>query len=76
MKYFAYDPECGPEFFESKEQAIEYCNQALEIAQECAQFDNEWPEWVDSICWGEIKQIASECNIGKDNTCDYEMRDV
>jgi len=39
MKYFAYDPEGGHEFFNSKEDAIEYCNQALEIAQECAQFE-------------------------------------
>ncbi len=77
MKYFAYDPECGHEFFESKEQAIEYCNQALEIAQECAQLDNEWPDWVDNICWGEVKQRVQEVNLNQeDNTCDYHLKDI
>ena len=40
--YFAHDPEAGTEFFRTEEEAIAYCNDAIQDYREQAMEDCEW----------------------------------
>lgn len=78
MKYFSYDPETGMEFFNTADEAKASAKNAL------SQFDGSdgWPENMEDICWGEVKQSVTMTNKRNAETgsdfdylCDYELRD-
>ena len=81
MKYFAYDPETGFELFSTAEEAEEYAQSAIDMYREEA--SEGWPESVDGVCWGMVKQSASERTYnavddedpGKEYA-DYQLEDV
>jgi hypothetical protein len=59
------------EFHETKEDAIVRCKEELESFRDNA--EDGWPDEVNYVCWGEIKQRAKECNIiyrCEDTNCD------
>lgn len=62
-KYFAFDGE-SVEFFETKEEAIKFCNDALEFYRDDA-FEYGWLDEATQVCWGKVKQFAQQCNILK-----------
>jgi hypothetical protein len=73
-KYFAYDSEDGLIIFATKEEAIDYCNRTIEgIREDCS--GSEWSDFVESVCWGELKQYAKEVDMG-DYGCDYKLTDI
>lgn len=63
MKYpfFSYDPEDGFDIHKTKEEAIAACNLAIDGYRDIA--GDGWDECVELICWGEIKQRATVCDI-------------
>ncbi len=75
FRYFAYDPNDCCQLFKTKEEAIEFCKKALETYhEEC--YDDGWDEDVELLCWGEIKEIATICDVepwpNDDNDEDFE----
>lgn len=73
-KYFAYYSEDGFSTFATKEEAIDFCNRAIEdIREDCS--GSEWSDFVESVCWGELKQYAKEVDMG-DYGCDYKLTDI
>lgn len=75
--YFAHDPEAGTEFFRTEEEAIAYCNDAIQDCREQAMEDCEWQELVENVCWGVIEQITNEVNYDPESgSCDYELVNV
>lgn len=57
-RFFSYDPDNGFEFHDTAEQAKAECEKAFGYYQDEAAGDG-WPENVDQLCWGEIKEQAS-----------------
>jgi hypothetical protein len=57
-KYFYYDSESGFDTFETEQEAIETANKMIDEARQEAIYDGEWPEWVDSICYGKITGLS------------------
>jgi hypothetical protein len=49
---FFVDTGKGIEYCETQEQAIALAEQAIEHWRE--QCDPEWPDEVDSVCWGQV----------------------
>ncbi|MEM6050483.1 hypothetical protein AAH450_07850 [Erwinia sp. P7711] len=75
MKYFAYDPETGFEIFETSEEASSHAQEAIDMYREEA--SEGWPESVESVCWGEVKQRSQEStfNAGDEDDLDKEYSD-
>jgi hypothetical protein len=74
-RFFSYDPDGDYfEFHETAEEAHAKAESALHTEAELATENGEWGERVREICWGEIKQIATEHKFG--NGSDYVMEDV
>lgn len=72
-KYFAYDSEDGLSTFATKEEAIDFCNRAIErMGGDCS--GSEWSDFVESVCWGEIKQAAKEIDMG--DYGDFKLTDI
>lgn len=60
--YFAYDPECGFETYETAELAEASANSLIaDYAENAAE---GWDEMVSQVVWGEIKQRATEFKTG------------
>jgi len=63
------------EFFASAEQAKLTAQAA--IGQYREELDTEWPEDVEDVCWGEVRQFSSAVPIdGDDDSVDYELADI
>ncbi len=80
-KYFAFDPECGFELFDTAEEAQSYAQQVIDQYRDEAA--EGWPESVEGICWGEVKQATFEntFNAGIEEYpdleyTDYELKDI
>lgn len=58
MKYFSYHPEEGFGLHETAEEAKEAAEKALDFERDDA--CDGWSDYVDQICWGEIKQHVVE----------------
>lgn len=74
-KYFSYDSECGFELFNTADEAQSYAQDMIDgFREEAAE---GWPESVESVCWGEIKQQAQEStfNAGDEDDPDKEYSD-
>lgn len=77
-KFFSYDLLSGFELHDTDEQARKYAESAIEYYRSNA--SEEWPEEIDHVCWGEIRQRTAEINTtaetGQDfETCDYQLAD-
>ena len=57
-KYFSYYPEGGFELHNSAEEAKKSAEDALDTEREYA--CEGWSEYVDKICWGEVRQHVAE----------------
>lgn len=71
-KYFAYTNDLGIEFFETEEEAIQWCNDEIQHYREQAGLD-EWSDEVGSIQYGKILGGACELIIDAEHS-DYEMK--
>lgn len=74
-RFFSYDPD--GDYFETHataEDARLKAKEALHTEAELATEGGEWGERVGEICWGEIRQIATEHKIG--NAAEYLMEDA
>jgi hypothetical protein len=60
-KYFSYDYEDGFEFHKTQDEAIKRATLLLEYYRDNS--GDGWNEDISDLCWGEIKQIATMCNI-------------
>jgi len=67
MKFFAYDPDTGFELFETANEAESHAQDAIDMYREEA--SEGWPEAVDGVCWGELKQRSEMLTL---NACDEE----
>lgn len=74
-KYFAYDIECGFELFETADEAESYAQEQIDCFREEA--TEGWSESVETVCWGELKQVANEFtfNAGDEEDLDKEYSD-
>ena len=70
-KYFAYSSDCGIEFFETEQEAINWCNDEIQYYREQAGFD-EWSDEVESICYGKILGNSTEVVIDEEHS-DYRL---
>lgn len=79
-KYFAYYSEDGISTFSTKDEAVDYCNRTIErIREDCS--GSEWSDFVEPVCWGEIKQYAKEIPpmgvVGEICDCvDYKLTNI
>jgi hypothetical protein len=85
-KYFSYHPEWGFELYSTAEEAKEAAEKYLDADREQA-WDG-WPEGIEHICWGELKQhIVETINrprsgddlLGSpefDAVVDYDLADI
>lgn len=83
FKFFGYDPETGFETFKTKEEAINYAQEAIDWYREGA--GDGWDECVTSVCWGEIKGETVEVGLRPatedaetscEMYCDYILKEV
>ena len=58
MKYFTYCPDSGFDYHETAEAAK---NDAANRIQDY--LDDTWCEDVQHVLWGEIKEIATQCDV-------------
>lgn len=80
-KYFAYDNECGFELFSTAEEAEQHAQDQIDSFRE--QAAEGWPDAVESVCWGEVKQqsemitlnAGDEVDIDKEYA-DYHLEDI
>lgn len=55
--YFGYCPNLGFETFESEDKAKEYAQSSIDHFRDEA--GDGWSEYVDVVCWGEVKEQAA-----------------
>lgn len=85
-RFFSYNDETGFELHVTEEEAKAAAAEELKACADEAVGEDGWPEWTESICWGEVKQSAKETNrrpsepedgVGFwDYICDYEILDL
>jgi hypothetical protein len=82
MRYFAYSPDCGMEFFNTAKEARDHADACIDDYKESSA-DDGWGEDVTAVCWGEVKEQASQTNVREPPTgsgfeffCDYELTNV
>jgi hypothetical protein len=73
-KYFAYYSEDGLSTFATKQEAADYCNRTIDRIRKDG-YGAEWSDFVESVCWGEIKQAAKEIDL-VDYGCDFKLTDI
>lgn len=67
-KYFVYDADNGAEFFDTEEEAVSEANKCIQWYAKNAH--EGWDEYVDQVCWGEVKQRGKEFKTG--NIVEFE----
>lgn len=80
-KYFSYDQECGFEWHETEEEAIQAAQDYIDDYRSNA--GDGWSEAVESVCWGLIKQVAQAYGMSADDSpdsdkeyADYALEDL
>jgi hypothetical protein len=68
-RYFSYDPD-GDDF--KTHATAEEAKQAAQDAIDISIDGNEWAEFVDQICWGEIREQSTQCDVKKREDCDED----
>lgn len=71
--FFSYDPEEGFDLHESEEEAKAIAQGRIDSYRDDAV--DGWPEAVEGVCWGVVKQHSREFNI-YDTACDFRLEDV
>ncbi len=83
LRFFAYCPDDGFDVFETAEQAKAAAEQWIDSYRGDAV--DGWSEEVDQVCWGEIREKATQ--VGRrpateedvtscDYFCDYQLQRV
>ena len=78
-RFFSYDPEDGFVFHDTADCAKQHAQEGINAYRENAH--EGWSEEVSLLCWGEIKQGATEIqgealNDYGDYYADYQLCDV
>ena len=80
MKYFCYDPEIGFELYCTAEKAQTAAADSITNYRD--ESSDGWHGGVGNVCWGEVKEVATEGYRSPDNSgvndylCDYELAPV
>ncbi|MFH2660065.1 hypothetical protein ABK774_11795 [Enterobacter hormaechei] len=82
-KFFMFDPDNGFETYKTAEEAKAAADEAIDYYRGDAV--DGWPEEVEQVCWGEIKQDAQQVGLrprdeedknGCEMICDYQLTDM
>lgn len=73
-KYFAYSNDLGIEFFETEQEAIDWCNDEIQWYREQAGMD-EWSDEVESVCYGKVLGKSFEQVIDEEHS-DYTLEKI
>lgn len=74
--FFAYWPQHGEELFKKREDAIEFCNEAIEdYRRENAEEGCDENE-VRRVCWGVVMQAGIDVAIDDEGHIDYALTPV
>jgi hypothetical protein len=78
--WFTFDRDDGFMLHESEQHAKEYAQKLIDGWRDLAREDNEWPEDVDSVCYGQIVGKARPLRVEYEHddreTFDYELKSV
>lgn len=74
--FFAYWPQHGEELFKKREDAIEFCNEAIEdYRRENAEEGSDENE-VRRVCWGVVMQAGIDVALDGEGHIDYALTPV
>ena len=82
-KFFMFDPDNGFETYKTAEEAKAAADEAIHYYREDA--CDGWPEEVEQVCWGEIKQETTQTGLRPreeddpgscEMICDYQLKDM
>lgn len=73
-RFFAYDPGCGFQEYETGMEAHNAAKSAIDEYRNEAGM--EWPEDVEHVCWGEIRGRSTATYSTDSNYVDYVLRDA
>ena len=82
-KFFTFDPDNGFETYKTAEEAKAAAEEAIDYYSGDA--GDGWPEEVDQVCWGEIKQHTQQTDLRHrdeedksscEMICDYQLVDI
>ena len=74
-RYFAYSADDGYTTFETEADAKAYAERCLELYEEAAKYEGEWPEETDSVVWGKILAKAV-CVRTKTRDWQYKLKEM
>lgn len=74
--FFAYCPQHGEEIFKKREDAIEFCNEAIEDYRQVNAEEGCDEKEVRRVCWGVIMQAGTDVAIDDDGHIDYALNPV
>lgn len=74
-RYFSYSTDMGFEEYPTRDEAIECANIQIKHYREDAIRDDEWPDEVDSVCWGVILGRSKEIDTSDEDheSVDYKL---
>lgn len=82
-KFFMYEPDNGFETYKTAEEAKAAAQDAIDYYR--ADAGDGWPEEVEQVCWGEIKQETIQVGLRPreeddpgscEMICDYQLTDI
>lgn len=73
-KYFAYSNDLGTEFFETEQEAIDWCEDEIQFYRDQAGLD-EWSDEVESVCYGKIIAKSFEQVIDEEHS-DFKLENI
>ena len=76
-KFFSYDPEDGFQLHDLEDEAKERAQKAIDLYRDDAA--EGWPEEVEGVCWGNVRQNVVEINHDEESYvafCDYNLADA
>lgn len=78
-RFFSYDPDdASIVLWDSEQDARESAEATLKQWRNFANANGEWNDDADHICWGEVKQIATEslsAVVAGERFTDYELQE-
>ena len=74
-RYFSYSTDMGFEEFATQQEAIDCSNVQINGYRDDAIRDDEWPDEVDSVCWGVILGRSKEIDTSNEDheSVDYKL---
>jgi len=82
-RYFMYDPESGFETYATEQEAKDAAADAINYYR--GEACDGWPDEVEQVCWGEIKQDTHQVGLREreegdkgscEMICDYQLVDA